>query len=166
MQCPMSKGGKQPRNLIQVAILQVQPFPDCSRVLFHQCWVLALLQAWEPSWQGSPPPPRFQEPTAALGKKDTSFAWELPPTELWYPSNASDTKSPRPRPELLVSSAQPRDIAATAQGRAGDGGWGRAAWGERVGVSTRCEPCFAISFLQRSSKRDNYYVDWRFFLIR
>lgn len=55
MQCPMSKGGKQPRNLIQVAILQVQPFPDCSRVLFHQCWVLALLQAWEPSWQGRPP---------------------------------------------------------------------------------------------------------------
>lgn len=32
-----------------------------------------------------------------------------------------------------------------------------------VDVSTRCEPCFAISFLQHSSKQDNYYVDRPFF---
>lgn len=92
MQCPTCKGGKQQRNLTQVALLQVQPFPDCSRVLFHQCWFLALLQSQEPS----PPEPQLQEPAAAPGWKDTSLMWELPPAGFWYPSNASDTKRPRP----------------------------------------------------------------------
>lgn len=95
---------------------------------------------------GEPPQPRCREPTATTAWKDTILTRELPPAGFWYPSNASDHN----QKELCPPTAQGRSGSSPRQGR------GRRL-GERAGVSTRC----AISFLPRSSKRDNHYVDWQ-----